>query len=242
MRFLISLFTIFILLFANQVLIAQEDESFQLNPEQIKEPDTDTRDEKKEKARAPEGYKRPAKSVLKISPLALIMGQIPLSGELRVMYEMATAPRQSSFIGASLNYTGVFLSLANVVDTTLTNQKYRFFGGRVQVAYRFYLLKKKEAPNGLYVAPHFSFNYAKFELKNAFDWQKFYYINGSILFGYQLIAGHFAFDVCTGLGYRNNFSDYYNGSRTRRYQLPEDAHPFIQHLKPTLNLSLGYAF
>ena len=242
MRFLGILFLSFFMLCAGQSVFAQEDDSFQFNSEEIKEPDTETREEKNEKVRAPEGYKRPAKNVLKISPLALIMGQIPLTGELRVMYEMATAPRQSSFIGASLNYTGVFLSLANVVDTTLTNQKYRFFGGRAQVAYRFYLLKKKEAPNGLYVAPHFSFNYAKFELKNGFDWQKFYYINGSIQFGYQLIAGHFAFDVCTGLGYRNNFSDYYNGARVRRYQLPEDMHPFLQHFKPTLNVSLGYAF
>lgn len=242
MRFLALLIFSLSLFLAAPSAFAQEDDSFQFNPEQIKEPDSESKEEKKEKIRAPEGYKSPSKNVLKISPIALLFGQIPLTGELRVMYEMATAPRQSSFIGASLNFTGVFLSLVNVLDTTLTNQKYRFFGGRAQFAYRFYLLKKKEAPNGLYVAPHFSFNYAKFELKNGYDWQKFYYINGSIQFGYQVIAGHFAFDVCTGLGYKNNFTNYYNGARVKRYQLPEDAHPIIQHIKPTLNVSLGYAF
>ncbi|MEX0811379.1 MAG: hypothetical protein WD048_04115 [Chitinophagales bacterium] len=239
MRFILCLFIIPFYLFSNEVF-SQEDESFEFNPERIKEPDADP--EEDEKVRMPEGYERPSKNVLKISPTALLFGQIPLTGELRLMYEMATAPRQSSFIGVSLNYSGVFLSLVNILDTTLTNQKYQFFGGRVQVAYRFYLLKKKEAPNGLYVAPHFSFNYAKFKLKNGVQYQNFYYINGNFLFGYQLVAGHFAFDVCTGLGYRNNFTDYFNGARTRRTQLPEDRPAFFQHLKPTLNISLGYAF
>lgn len=233
---------ILLLLFGLYALPAysQDNEPFKFNPDKIKEPDEDSKED--EKVKLPEGFKRPAKNVLKISPTALLFGQIPLTGELRLMYEMATAPRQSSFIGASFNYSGVFLSLVNILDTTLTNQKYQFFGGRVQVAYRFYLLKKKEAPNGLYVAPHFSFNYAKFKLKNGVEYQDFYYINGNFLFGYQLVAGHFAFDVCTGLGYRNNFTDYYNGVRTRRIKLPEDRPAFFQHLKPTLNISLGYAF
>src|SRR5690554_1623609 len=101
MRLISCLFLMLSFCFATPVE-AQEDESFKFNKENIKEPKSDSKE--KEKAHIVEGFKRPAKNVLKISPMALLFGQIPLTGELRVMYEMATAPRQSSFIGASLNY------------------------------------------------------------------------------------------------------------------------------------------
>lgn len=146
------------------------------------------------------------KFVIKTNPLPMLGGQIPLTNEYRLVFEMKTGAKQSVQLYGSYMGKSPFLSLVERYSYELDdNFRLGVSGFRVQAMYKFYLLNKSEAPEGLYVGPNISFATAKMWDKNYTpDYVHAYYTSGSIIGGYQLIAGHFAFDVYAGLGLKRN--------------------------------------
>ena len=71
--------------------------------------------------------------------------------------------------------------------------------------YKFFLSRDTEAPEGLYVGPHFSYASASITSKdNSDDKVDMMKMNINGIIGYQLISsGGFALDIFTGLGVKS---------------------------------------
>jgi hypothetical protein len=108
-----------------------------------------------------ESYRSAAhNNVLKFSPVSPLVGQIPIAGELRVVYERFINYNNSITLGASLNYISIPYKLLELVGDT-SGVRLQLWGGRGQVGYRYYPLKHKEAPDGLWFGAIASYNYAR---------------------------------------------------------------------------------
>lgn len=174
-----------------------------------------------------EDYNPPANNILKTSFSSLLVSQNPLTGELRVGYELAPWPNLATFVSVSFLYPNALGQAAieqaeDTVNTILQNNynnpqelKLRMFGYRVQVGQRFYLLKSPtiEAPEGLYIGPMVSFAETKLFFKGYPDeFVKMTYMSANFTIGYQFVFdNNIALDFTTGLRYRHN---YYNQSNT----------------------------
>jgi len=144
--------------------------------------------------------------VIKINPLAILVGPIILTSEYRIVAEYATMPHQSIQIGLSYLGKNIFLSK---IDTL--NDYYNINGFRLQISYRWYI-KPYRINNkllGLYVEPHTSISNAYLNVPMAsYKYQKylFSYQNIAIKLGYQAaIAPNIFLDLFMGLGYRENW-------------------------------------
>lgn len=193
-----------------------------------------------------ESYRSAAhNNVIKFSPVAAITGQITLAGELRIVYERFIAYNHSITIGGSFNYISIpFKIMESIIDTFNTNMQ--LWGGRGQIGYRYYPLKSKTAPDGLWLGPIASYNYARATDKRGNgSYTDIHYINAGFLVGYQVnIRKSWYFEGFTGLGYRNNFGIYKDklSGRTERGDLAIAPLPFLRHVKMYLAVHFGYAF
>jgi len=172
-------------------------------------------------------YNPPPNNIVKTSFSSLLVSQNPLTGELRLGYELAPWPKLATYVSASFLYPNPLGQAAieqaeDTVNTILQNNynnpqevKLRMFGYRVQVGQKFYLLQspKIEAPEGLYIGPMVSFAETKLYFKGfPDDFVKMTYFSANLMVGYQFVFGDkIAFDLTTGLRYRHN---YYNQSNT----------------------------
>ena len=156
-------------------------------------------------------------NVIKSNLIPVFMGQIPLCGDLRFTYERMLTHNQSFTLGVSYNFPNLLLvvlpAITNPNNRTLKNFSMR--GGRLTLGYRFYPLKRKHAPAGLFVGPYGSFNFVKIkERKGTGDYWLYCYANASLILGYQfhLRKGVFM-EFFAGLGYRKNFEVFYDSHR-----------------------------
>lgn len=184
-------------------------------------------------------------NVIKFSPVAPFVGQIPVAGELRVVYERFITYNNSITIGGSFNYISIpYKIMEAIVDTS--GIKLQLWGGRGQIGYRYYVLKSIDAPQGLWVGPIASYNYARISnTRGNKSYTDYHYINAGFLVGYQLhMKNNWYFDGFTGIGYRNNFGIFKDGisGRTERYDLAIAPLPFLKHVKYYLAVHFGYAF
>lgn len=198
------------------------------------------------------------RNVLKIAPLGWVHGQMPFTVESRLGYERVLGRRTSlmgsaSYLGSNpvFSFIGSFaLSAAISSAITLsghpavvwTETTLRASGSRYQVQVRHYLGAAARAPQGLYLAPHYSFTRVDYTVKfDDFDYQLGLVTtnrNYNLLLGYQKVLGrHFAFDVFTGLGYQDKVTTIYaaNGQLLDRL-------PYVSGLKLSSGLNLGWAF
>lgn len=212
--------------------IAQETDSVALQPKKIKT--------------FKESYRSAAQNnVIKFSPVSPIIGQIPIAGELRLVYERFITHNNSITLGASFNYISIPYKLMELISDT-SGTRLQLWGGRGQVGYRYYPLKHKEAPDGLWFGPIASYNYARVSnARGNGSYIDYHYINAGFIVGYQVkMRNNWYFEGFSGLGYRNNFGIYRDGlsGRTERYNLAIAPLPFLQHVKFYLSVNFGYAF
>ncbi|MCW5908887.1 MAG: DUF3575 domain-containing protein [Chitinophagales bacterium] len=198
-----------------------------------------------------EGFKTARKlperqNLIKFSPVPLFVGQIPICGEIRFTYERMIAHNHSLLLGGSYNYPNILLLMASLVtDSARTGFKsYSLRGGRVIFGYRFYPLRSKEAPEGLYVGPYFSYNMVKIKRRGGTDSYLMYnYLNVSIVTGYQLeLRNGWYMDFMGGLGYRRNFSVFYDSRNDRFTKEEMDGIPVIKNIKLVLQVNVCYSF
>ncbi|WP_160328216.1 DUF3575 domain-containing protein [Solirubrum puertoriconensis] len=198
------------------------------------------------------------RNIIKIAPLGWIHGQEPFSVETRLGYERVISQHGSlmgsySYLGT--NYPFTFIGEAALSATIMTafaaagharvvwtDVKTRTTGHRYQLQYKYYLGQRRQAPEGFYVSPHFSYTKAHY----TFEAPDFAYKVGSrtvnrnynVLFGYQAVLGrHLAVELFTGLGYRDKTEKTYdqndNYTGTRERETP---------LKVSSGLNVGWAF
>lgn len=200
------------------------------------------------------------RNVIKMAPFAFIHGQVPFTVESRIGYERVIGPKSS--VAASYSHLGsnpVFGFLGSIaLSATLTSVLVVYgkpgkvgilweettiepHGYRYQLQFKKYLGKKANAPEGLYLSPHFSYAEAtyKVEFKN-FDIQTTLEMknrNYNMLFGYQAVLGkHFVLDVFTGLGYKDLSTDVIDSNGVKRRTI--EGMP----VKVSSGFNMGWAF
>jgi len=180
--------------------------------------------------------------VIKINPLAILVGPIALTSEYRVVAEYATMPHQSIQIGLSYLGKNIFLDKLD----TLSNY-YNINGFRFQLSYRWYLKRLREHDKllGIYLEPHFSISNAYLSIPLAsYNYQEylFSYQNIALKTGLQFsIANDLFLDVFMGLGYREN---YLSNEHTKEFEKLNysDMMFYKGDLKIYLGFNIGYNF
>ncbi len=148
--------------------------------------------------------------VIKTNPLAALGGPfwvtiIPITGEYKVLFEARTLPKQSITLGASYLGPSLLLNLDELTNEGEDVSGINTSGFRGQLMYKFFLSRDSEAPEGLYVGPHFSYAAASISSKdNTSDKIDMMKMNFNGVIGYQMITnGGFALDIFTGLGLKS---------------------------------------
>ena len=148
--------------------------------------------------------------VIKTNPLAALGGPfwvtiIPVTGEYKLLFEAKTLPKQSVTLGASYLGPSLLLNLDELTNEGEDVSGINTAGFRGQLFYKFFLSRDTEAPEGLYVGPHFSYASASITSKdNSDDKVDMMKMNINGIIGYQLISsGGFALDIFTGLGVKS---------------------------------------
>ena len=200
---------------------------------------------------------RVPRNVLKINPLGLIHGQMPFTTETRLGYERVLGRHTSlmgsaSYLGSNyvFSFVGSF-ALSAAISSAITLSGHptvvwsettlRSHGSRYQVQLRRYL-GAGPAPEGFYLAPHYSFTKVDYTVRfDDFDYQVGLTTtnrNYNLLVGYQNVLGrHFTVDVFTGLGYLDKVTTIYTPDGRPATRLP-----YVSGLKVSSGLNLGWAF
>lgn len=179
--------------------------------------------------------------VIKTNPLAALGGPfwiviVPLTGEYKVLFEIKTLPKQSVTLGASYLGPSLLLNLDELTNEGEDVSGINTAGFRGQLMYKFFLSRDTDAPEGLYVGPHFSYASASITSKdNTSDKINMMKMNVNGLIGYQLITnGGFALDVFTGLGVKSRKWTYDGSS--------EDIFDLDIENKASASVAFGFSF
>jgi len=164
---------------------------------------------------AQESSDRDYKFTVKVNPLAALGGPfwvtiVPVTGEYKVIGEYAVTQKMSIQVGASYIGPSVLLNLDKLATDTAEISGINTSGFKVTGMFKYFLSRDMNAPEGFYVAPHFSFAKATIESEddpaNNVGAQK---MNINLCIGYQLItSGGFTLDIFTGMGYLQRKWDY----------------------------------
>ena len=159
---------------------------------------------------------------VKTNPLAALGGPfwiaiVPMTGEYKVYFEVATGMKQSFQIGVSYLGPSVLINLEELSGEGGEIDDVKIAGFRTQGMYKFFLTRGTEAPEGFYVGPYISYSSANVENKDDvndnFSAKKITY---DAALGYQLITdGGFSLDVFTGFGLRTLKWDYEDETNTQ---------------------------
>ena len=186
--------------------------------------------------------------VIKSNPAAYLCGPTFITSELGLNYEFSLSKTHSISIGASLLTKNVFIYLAEKLDTTGSNTNHivqsssplKISGYRFQAQYKF-ILPFFKYPCGLYIGPHASFSTVYFSYMQRGYTKDFYKIvhrNISLLLGYQHMLNNKLFlDLYCGLGYKNNYMEYYK--TLNDYKRVEDEFLFTG-IPINIKFSMGY--
>lgn len=203
-----------------------------------------------------DSFPRPL-SVFMTNPFAPLMGQIPITGEYRLLYQTAISHNMSVIMGVSYLGKSLLIYTVDLLDSTQRN----FFindatvkGIRGQAGYRFFicedgLIRRRQYPQGLYIGPHVSYSAAKYSVQSlnfANIFTKLNYFNINLMGGlqYQLFK-KFLLDVHTGIGFRYNV--IYANQIIYQYVLKDaiflwDEHPVFKYYKISFGFNIGYFF
>lgn len=187
-------------------------------------------------------------NVVKSNILPVLMGQIPICGELRFTYERMLSHNQSVTLGVSYNFPNllgfVLPAIANPKGAVLS--QYSLRGGRGTLGYRFYPLKRRLAPEGLFLGPYGSYNFVKIkERRGNGSYEIWNYANAGLIVGYQIHLSKGVFmEFFGGLGYRKNFVVYYDAryDRTSKTDLVLIENNPFKNVKVFLQMNIGFGF
>lgn len=158
--------------------------------------------------------------VIKTNPGAVLWGQIPLTAEYRAAVETVTGVNQSAQLDLSyLRKSPIVTALEDSINST-SNYDLRLLirGFRIQSQYRFYLNGLFDgmlggesfaitAPNGFYIAPHFSYAQARITTRNAIRYDTYTnisHLNFNLLSGFQIVWNSISMEAFVGLGWKQN--------------------------------------
>lgn len=183
--------------------------------------------------------------VIKISPYAMLWGDIPLSGEYGAGIEYILKDRYS--FETKLLYMGKgLLILAMESDTSSqSTSDLKFSGFRIQADLRYYL-KQKKMFSGWFISPHLSFSSLKISDKNSLlsNYISAYHLEYSLLGGYQLIAGRFSIEATLGICYRKRkwVEVYTTQTNVLTDEDLKDIYFINTPFLPRMGFSIGYMF
>jgi len=184
---------------------------------------------------------QPRQTVIKGNPLAILWGPVMYTAEYRMMEEIAVGFHESYQFGVSFLGESPVLGLV-ALQTPPTQQKLNFsvYGYRVQGAYKYYYMKRHNAPCGLYVGPLISYATATVKESSTGLNMKETNFNLNLISGWQVVAKKgLAFDVCIGFGYRNEYARNYSPPNT--YD-PADFVLRPSHFNILLSVNIGFGF
>jgi hypothetical protein len=188
-------------------------------------------------------------TVFKTSPTAFFIGGVfPFTSEYRFVAEIPTARTQSDQVAISYLGKNVLLSAIERNSGYSAGDVFKVSGWRFQYAHKFYLIKKKKfAPYGFYVAPHFSYANARVSLGLSRHYSQTYYdfkhFNANIMFGVQGgKVDRLTIDIYGGFGYKSNKLFYQAGSYNY-FQLDtkDFGDLYNMHLNIIFGINLGYS-
>jgi hypothetical protein len=197
------------------------------------------------------GFKNPKlpyrQNEIKANFVPLLMGQIPICGELRITYERLFTHNQSFTAGFSYNYPNLFLLITTALNDPQGKGWFGRFstqGARFTLGYRYYPFKDVQAPEGLFFGPYFSYNFAKIGYKSTQgSYQILNYLNAEAIVGYQVeISDNFYFEFFGGLGYKHNFVVYYDSRSNKTSSEDFYLFPPLKNVKLALQVNFCYAF
>jgi hypothetical protein len=185
--------------------------------------------------------------IIKTNPTAILWGPILCTAEYRIMVEVPSSKNQSMQIGISyLGKSPVWAIMENQKKTGV-RQDFIVSGLRVQVANKFYLVKKKYgSPFGFYIAPQVSYSNAHIAIGKSRAYRKAYYditqFTANVLAGFQVGRGkRFTADVFAGIGYKKNTWIYHiNSFHSKPYDTKDFGAFYNSHIKLTLGINFGW--
>ncbi len=192
-----------------------------------------------------------ALTVYKTNPFSIMWGPIPYTAEYKLIRETAFSAHSSFVVGISFLGKSPLLSQAeksnagSSLNNSQGNTKLKVRGWRFQMAYRYYLGKRK-APRGFWCGPQVSWANVLISDKSstaANDYLEATHFNVNALAGYQIIIrDKWAFDFFFGLGYKKNtWLEHYAGKVTVIRDF-NDIPLYGSPVKVTMGTSFGMAF
>ena len=185
--------------------------------------------------------------IIKTNPAAILWGPIVLTSEYRVMIEMPSSKNQAMQFGISyLGKSPIWSAFEKQVNLTSIHKIHFVVTGlRVQVANKFYLVRKKYgSPFGFYVSPLVSYSNARISISRATAYRNSYYdvtqFSASIIAGVQVGRNKkFTADLFGGIGYKKN--TWYHHLNSHRV-IPFDTEDFGDFYNSPVKLTLGINF
>jgi hypothetical protein len=188
--------------------------------------------------------KKDYRFTVKTNPLSALGGPfwvivVPVTGEYKALFEYALTEKMSFQLGASYIGPSVLLNLDKLVTDTADITGIKTSGFKISGMLKYFLSRDLAAPQGFYLAPHFSYASAKIASKeissNKVGAVK---INLNACIGYQMItSGGFTLDVFTGMGYVSRKWDY-QGTSSGELDLGQNK----SGVSIPFGISFGYAF
>jgi len=195
--------------------------------------------------------KDPPKHLFKTAPFSLLISQIPITAEARLLYEGVHSPKYTSMFGLSYNYVSpLFSDSIESWKQSVSIEDLRIDGFRIQGAMKYYILNVLPAPYGFYIGLHASYNTVKIYFPRGSSNRKIYqnyyekiiFMNTSVIGGAQVIFSKMiAVDVYAGIGYRDNTqitNDPISGISSSPINMQEYA-PIGNNLKLSFSINVG---
>ncbi len=180
------------------------------------------------------------KYTVKTNPLTALGGPfwvvvVPVTGEYKIQFEMATGQKQSLQVGLSYIGPSLLLNLDEITGDAGDISGVNTSGFRTTGMYKFFISRDLIAPAGFYISPYFSYASAKIENRDdANDYVKGTKMNFAGVFGYQMItSGGFSMDIFIGLGLADKKWEYSD---------PVDQTFDLGNSKTSPNVPLGFSF
>jgi hypothetical protein len=188
--------------------------------------------------------------VLKTSPTSFLWGGLfPYTSEYRLATEIASTRTQSEQISFSLLGKNIFLKMIEKATGQSGSNALKVSGWRLQYTHKFYLVsRRRAAPYGFYIAPHFSYLNAKISPDlNHYYHQSYLDVkhwNANIIIGVQAGKLHrLTLDVYGGIGYKTNTIYYHvNTFNIFKYDTSDLGPYYNNHLNIIFDINLGYSF
>jgi len=186
--------------------------------------------------------------LVKFQPGKFFYGSLPLVGEYGFALERKIDMKfsmqgEAAYLGNGLLYLVVYnndTSMKSANEPRMTMN-----GFRVQGSLRYYFTKKA-APEGLFIAPHFSYATCKYSttaLKNKGQYIQATHIDYSLIAGWQHVYNDkISFEIFFGATYRNKtwVDKSLNGTKVLNTDDIKGMYLFQSNIRPKFGMTLGF--